>query len=100
MSESDLRKFLVALAGDEALRTVIFEAKDWDSICEVARGLGYSVSQQVLAQSSQSLSDQDLERISGGRWEVDTINSCKNKVEGYCDPAQTYAKLINGECAA
>ena len=74
MSEEQLAALLAKLKDDAGLQEKLQGAADLDAAVAVAKEAGFDVSKADLleyqAQQTLELSDEDLEKVAGGLWEI------------------------------
>ena len=74
MSAEQLKAFVEAVQADEGLQEPLKGAADLDAAVAVAKEAGFDVSKADLleyqAQQTLELSDEDLEKVAGGLWEI------------------------------
>lgn len=90
MSEEQLKAFLTLAAKDVELQQRINQATNVDDIATIANSMGYQFDASALIGFKSNLTDQELESVAGGRWEVDSYQSCQKQIAGYCNPADSY----------
>lgn len=75
MSEFELKAFLQAVSGDEALQHRLAAAADPDAEIKIAKTMGFIISADDLREFKESsgLSDEDLEKIAGGKFDWTTL---------------------------
>ena len=85
MSEEQLKGFLEAVKADEGLQEKLKAAADSDAVAAIAKEAGFSISADELThQSKMLLSDDDLEKMSGGVT-VSFCGKCWSAILSNCD---------------
>lgn len=66
MTQSQIEAFLQAASSDTTLQNKIQAAGDPESLVEIARQAGFSISVDDIKNGQSELSEEDLQGISGG----------------------------------
>ena len=66
MSKDQLRSFLATVQADSSLQAQLKAASSADTVIEIAKKAGYTITVDELKNTHSELSDQELERVSGG----------------------------------
>ena len=66
MSEEQLKAFLGKVKGDTNLQERLKAAADSDAVVSIAKEVGFSISIGDIKAQQSELSDEDLERVTGG----------------------------------
>ena len=66
MSEEQLKLFLEKVKADTSLQEELKGAADADAVVSIAKEAGFSISADSLKKSQASISDEELESVSGG----------------------------------
>ena len=66
MSEEQLKSFLEKVKADTSLQEELKGAADADAVVSIAKEAGFSISADSLKKSQASISDEELESVSGG----------------------------------
>ncbi|WP_114991464.1 Nif11-like leader peptide family natural product precursor [Synechococcus sp. UW179A] len=66
MSEEQLKAFLEKVKGDTSLQEKLKRAVDTNTVAEIAKNAGFTISADDLKQAQSKVSDEELEGASGG----------------------------------
>ena len=76
MSEEQLKAFLEKVKADTSLQEKLNEAADADTVVEIAKEAGFSITAEDMQSSTVELSDEELEGAAGGGTRADGRSWC------------------------